>query len=246
MIDESTRLQIDIKKKIRYADKIQEQNQWQYLSKAYDDLKWYESQNAENSSLVTRIKQETNKISGDLQRYDDFERQKTKKVDSTPYVGSWYYSLQLQTQQLETSLKTATTSSNSSYVRIQTMLRMIQSMRYYPNEIHYSAEQLSLGMTHKNINDWLKRRRETAQTSSQQKQADLVSSFLQNNNKFIIDFDSEFSELQRELYTLQSQSNGQYISDETTKNLNQILRKIDRKYQDNYQIFNSAVLNFVQ
>ena len=101
-------------------------------------------------------------------------------------------------------------------------------------------------MTHKNINDWLKRRRETVQTSSQQKQADLVSSFLQNNNKFIIDFDSEFSELQRELYTLQSQSNGQYISDETTKNLNQILRKIDRKYQDNYQIFNSAVLNFVQ
>lgn len=81
-------------------------------------------------------------------------------------------------------------------------------------------------------------------TQTQKKQAEVLEKFLQNSKQFIIDLFSELQTLNQAVYNVRRDVYN--LSDNAIQDLLNILKDINRKYSDEYELFHSAVLNFKQ
>lgn len=248
LLQESNTLQKKISDSIQFAKQVQSDENWLQLKNAYDRLYPYTGKLTEKDKLVRNIRQEVQSIRSDIEKYDAYQStsSQTPRVDNTPYIGMWYSQLKQYKEELDELLKKATPTRSAGYVKIQSMMSILKAFQRYPSEVHSAAEILNQTMQNpnKDVYSWITNRKNTAMTQTQKKQAEVLEKFLQNSKQFIIDLFSELQTLNQAVYNVRRDVYN--LSDNAIQDLLNILKDINRKYSDEYELFHSAVLNFKQ
>ena len=249
LLKESNTLQKKISDSIQYAKKVQAEENWLQLKNAYDRLYPYTGKLTEKVKLVRDMRQEVQSIRSDIEKYDAFQNKTTQNstiVNNTPYIGIWYSNLKQYKDELDDLLRKASPAHQSGYIKIQSMMSILKAFQRYPSEIHSVAEILNQTMQNqdKDVNSWIINRKNNAITMTQKKQAEVLEKFLQNSKQFILDLFAELQTLNQSVYNVRRDIYN--LSDSEIQDLLNILKDINRKYTNEYELFHSAVLNFKQ
>lgn len=244
LLQESNTLQKKISDSIQYAKQVQSEENWFQLKNAYDRLYPYTGKLTEKVQLVRDMRQEVQSIRSDIEKYDAYNAPQKTLVDNTPYIGIWYSNLKQYKDELDELLKKANPVNKSGYIKIQSMMSILKAFQRYPSEVHSVAEILKQSMQNKDVYNWIINRKDTAVTMTQKKQAEVLEKFLQNSNQFILDIFAELQTLNQSVYNVRRDIYN--VPDSAIQDLLNILKDINRKYSNEYELFHSAVLNFKQ
>lgn len=91
---------------------------------------------------------------------------------------------------------------------------------------------------------WIENRRQSARSIPQKKQADALEAFLKNSKKFEVDIISEYKELRQATQSIHKQNETRLLAETTLRSILRALQTINRKWEEEYQTFDSAVSNF--
>lgn len=220
--------------RIQYSKNIYERERWDLIPKAYGYLKKYETIQPSTDQTVQRLRAETQKGEELLSRARAYSSKTT--VAAGTYLGSWYKNLLA----LIAPIKSVCATRGGA--RMENIKASIQKCECYATDIDEIAQQFLKLMNQKDVHKWIQQRKATALSGSQKRQYEIVESFLQSGQKFEVDLLEEMRSLENHVGPIQTQAAQNGSVDEIAREILAVLRQIDRKYQESYEAFHSALL----
>jgi hypothetical protein len=232
---------------ISYVKQVYEREMWNDLPKAYKYIEKYRNLDPQRSELIQKVNLWGQKLVEQEKKIREFKsRQERESALGASYMGSWYASLAKKVKELEElcQKKFSVTSTGAS-VRLQRIEVHLKKMaKEYPKDIAQSVQTIEETMASKDIQKWIQWRKDTAQSTSQSSQAQIVEDFFKKGKKLNILMESELSTLSQGVSRFKRDVNRGEVTEGPVKDLLRVLDAIDRKYKESQKDFNSAALNF--
>lgn len=227
-----------LQQRIDFAKNVLQKERWDLLDNAHKNLKKYRKLDPKTHSVVMRMQRATQKLALELQKYG--KRTTQSPSVNTKFMGSWYFALQQQIANVKQMLQSSSIQRGVVEERLQVSVKKIQG---YAKDIDNAAQIIQKVRQQKDIRKWIKWRTANANTHSQLKQAKILQEFLEME-KFELPMHDELAQLKLKTENLQQAIAKKQETKSAIKEVLKTLQAIHRKYEENYQVFNSAVVNF--
>ncbi|WP_372366642.1 hypothetical protein [Candidatus Uabimicrobium sp. HlEnr_7] len=197
-----------------------------------------------NEQLREKVKQKDIALKKQLSQYNKSSSRKNGKI-SSKYMGKWYIKLLKSTKKVDVIYGRINITTHSASVKYRAIQNEIKRIKNYGKDVKKATKILMQRIdSGKEPFSWIENRRQSARSIPQKKQADALETFLKNNKKFEVDITSEYKELRQATQSIHKQNETRLLAETTLRSILRALQTINRKWEEEYQTFDSAVSNF--
>lgn len=223
------------------AQRVLQQNDENKLVEMIAQL---EDASQRKQQLYGKIQQKNAELKKQLSKFDKSSSRKNGKI-SSKYMGKWYIKLLKSTRKVDVIYGRINITTLSASIKFRAIKNEIKMIKNYGRDIEKAAKRLTEKIdSGKDPFSWIEKRRQTARSIPQKQQADILEDFLKKGKKFIIDIESEYNQLAQAVRNIHKQSEKRLLAETTLRNILMSLQTINRKWQEEYQTFDSAIINF--
>lgn len=199
------------------------------------------------SSIIQSLVQAIDETSGLIDQYSkSIEERSSQKKNLAGYMGNWYPQLLKLLGTVEKySQKNVRIPTTGASVKLQEIQKEIGKIRRYEEEIGQIAQELENHVAAgNNLENWIRQEIAEAQIRSQERKARLLENFWNQGHRFRLNIKEEYEELRNATKVFAAEVSRKQIEEDTIRKMLAPIQAITRKYDRQYQDFNSAVANF--
>lgn len=217
---------------------------WENLKKAYEVLRPCRDWNPETHTLLTQLRWASEEVAQTVSKLEG-PGMGTQRVATSQYIGSWHGELMKVISPIRTvSIEALSFDGAGAQMRFERVQSTVNNISKYPHDVQEAAQAVEKAIQKgKDVQKWVRFRTDTAQSRSQVKQAEVLEKFVREK-KFNVEVKEDIPVLRQKMAALQRNIQQGQLAEETVKEVLQSLQRIQNKYEEEFQDFNSAVINF--